>query len=110
MSKPLTPEPNARIDADRNHSAPSRPAVPPSVTLTESERLALLDVLVEYMQLPLAVSVFIDVARDVETTPRQLLARLLRHDEKCTRCGLPFLVGRGRLVQTIDGHRHEVCP
>jgi hypothetical protein len=47
------------------------------VALTSSELMALRDIVAHYLTIPDHSEVFIDVARDVETTPEALLRRLM---------------------------------
>src|SRR5262245_66386346 len=44
--------------------------------LTPSERMALLDIIAMVMHPPVQMEVFVDVARNVETTPEQLFTRV----------------------------------
>jgi hypothetical protein len=47
------------------------------IDLTPSELLALRDIVADYLTRPLHGEVFVDVVNQVETTPEQLLQRLL---------------------------------
>jgi hypothetical protein len=53
------------------------------MTLTESQRMALLDLVAEYIRTPGHTEVFIDVGRRVETTPESLLLALMGDECVC---------------------------
>jgi hypothetical protein len=49
-----------------------------ALTLTPSQLMALRDIVAHYLTIPTHSEVFVDVHRDVETTPEELLALLMR--------------------------------
>lgn len=48
-----------------------------ALVLTRSEQMALIDVLIAYMRMPDAPQMFVDVARDRETTTPDLLCSIV---------------------------------
>jgi hypothetical protein len=59
---------------ERAKVAVAQPQVPP---LSPSEVMALRDIVLAYLLWPTHTEVFVDVVHDVETTPVQLLERLM---------------------------------
>lgn len=52
----------------------------PLIELTASQLMALRDLVAEHLRCPNATEVYIDVVRDVETTPSDLLVALMQEE------------------------------
>lgn len=78
-----------------------------SLHLTDSEVLALRDVVASYIRQPDRVDSFVDVVRDVETTPEQLLVRLLEAPEGAAPNPTPSIRVHGIWLRRL-GERVEV--